>query len=268
MHVPELPPPQLAPWNEPVPEDWVLPSVQDAELILNEQRVGKFVQPGHLALLSPAERITEDDRTSGRLDEWKEAMSLAAGVGRSARIVVGIAAPQVGIPKRLIGVNRGFVDDPDSNQIVFFENPHIEPDLTKGIYEDLEGCLSCLRVAALTPRAVAATVYADNIAKPLVLRDTPGDRQKSQVRIFSHEIDHLNGILIIFRALAANRNPALRHPHRLTWYHKEQMGPYGEHTRAYRRGEVDDIWRNFVPEGEARAIMFGKVVLTGQSLAA
>ncbi|MCZ6680167.1 MAG: peptide deformylase [Candidatus Poribacteria bacterium] len=102
---------------------------------------------------------------------------------------VGLAAPQVGVLKRLlvIDVNR---DDPASSPLVLF-NPEIQH--LEGEVVEEEGCLSFPDIIADVKRAAKAVVIAQNI-------DGESIRVEGEAllaRVLQHEIDHLNGILFI-----------------------------------------------------------------------
>jgi peptide deformylase len=105
---------------------------------------------------------------------------------------VGIAAPQVGVPRRVILVKR--LDREPEKPFVAYFNPEIKrPSLEKAV--EWEGCLSVPEGYGRVARAVAITVEYDNL---------DGGRSSERVegyvaRIFQHEIDHLNGILFIER---------------------------------------------------------------------
>jgi len=98
---------------------------------------------------------------------------------------VGLAAPQVGVLKRLIAVDIG-------------KKPFalINPVITKKSKETFvgeEGCLSFPKVFIAINRATEIEVEALNIdGKPIKLK-----AKDFAARVLQHEIDHLNGILII-----------------------------------------------------------------------
>jgi peptide deformylase len=102
---------------------------------------------------------------------------------------VGLAAPQVGVLKRLtvIDVNR---DDPASSPLILF-NPEIES--LEGEVIDEEGCLSFPEITVEVKRAAKALVTAQNIDGELIRVEGEG----LLARVLQHEIDHLDGILFI-----------------------------------------------------------------------
>jgi peptide deformylase len=105
---------------------------------------------------------------------------------------VGIAAPQVGVSRQLIAVERHDRPEP---VFEFYVNPRIERSSGAMVFGS-EGCLSVPDRSERVGRACAITVsYWD---------ETAGVRQEEEIEgftavIFQHEIDHLNGILYIDR---------------------------------------------------------------------
>lgn len=114
---------------------------------------------------------------------------LLVTVKDSSNMGVGIAAPQVGLKRQIIAVQR--FDKPD-NPFEIFINPQIvscsdEKKIGK------EGCLSIPNFSADIFRPIEITIE---------YLDLEGRKHLEQVSgftsvIFQHEIDHLNGILFI-----------------------------------------------------------------------
>ena len=102
---------------------------------------------------------------------------------------VGLAAPQVGVSKRLvvIDVNR---EDLDSKPLTLI-NPNIES--REGEVVDEEACLSIPDVAADVKRAEKVVVTARNLDGEQFSVEGEG----FLARVLQHEIDHLNGVLFI-----------------------------------------------------------------------
>ena len=106
---------------------------------------------------------------------------------------VGIAAPQVGIGRRVIWVQRF---DKEGEPFECYANVRID-SLFGPVAHGPEGCLSVPPMRGLVPRSSAVVVsYTDPAS---------GDRISETVEgytaiIFQHECDHLDGILYIDRA--------------------------------------------------------------------
>ena len=128
----------------------------------------------------PIQEITEVER---KLAEDMLVAMYAAPNG------IGLAAPQVGVLKRLIviDVNR---NDPASRPLMLI-NPEIESLEGESIAE--EGCLSIPDVTADIKRAEKAVVTALNMDGEEIRVEGEG----FLARALQHEIDHLNGVLFI-----------------------------------------------------------------------
>ena len=100
---------------------------------------------------------------------------------------VGLAANQVGILKRIIVVQM-------ENGPEIFINPKIVR-MSAGKTTDAEGCLSVPEMFLDIKRASGIQVSALNSEGQKINIKTKG----LVARIFQHEIDHLNGVLIIDR---------------------------------------------------------------------
>lgn len=99
---------------------------------------------------------------------------------------VGLAAPQVGVNKRVIVA-----------QVEDRLHVLIDPEITRRDGEELgtEGCLSIPGIIAEVPRAARVTVKGKNRkGKGITLRATG-----LLARILQHEVDHLDGILFLDR---------------------------------------------------------------------
>ncbi|MCX8063161.1 MAG: peptide deformylase [Anaerolineales bacterium] len=108
---------------------------------------------------------------------------------------VGLAAPQVAVPLRLIVVEYGEDENPDSSPKLYVM---ANPEITRASTETelgVEGCLSIPGYVGEVERAVEIVVRGQNrFGKPMKVK-----AKDWLARIFQHEIDHLNGILFIDR---------------------------------------------------------------------
>lgn len=102
---------------------------------------------------------------------------------------VGLAAPQVGLLKRLIVIDVSR-EDLASHPLVLF-NPEIRNLEGEAIEE--EGCLSLPDITAEVKRAAKALVTAQDIDGQSICIEGNG----LLARVLQHEIDHLDGILFI-----------------------------------------------------------------------
>jgi len=121
-----------------------------------------------------------DDVLGRLLDDMAESLYHYAGVG--------LAAPQIGISKRIIVIDTG------ESGLLELVNPEIVA--ASGEEVDVEGCLSIPNTYGEVPRATNVTVTA---------QDRSGNEFELEAegllaRVLQHEIDHLDGILFIDRA--------------------------------------------------------------------
>ncbi len=130
------------------------------------------------SLRRKSKRVRQIDGSVQRLvDDMIETMRAAPGVG--------LAAPQVGVPLRVI-----VIQVPDGETMAL-----INPEIVKRAGEQLveEGCLSLPGYRAMVKRAVNVTAKG---------RDREGKERRVKAdqllaQALQHEIDHLDGILYI-----------------------------------------------------------------------
>jgi len=137
------------------------------------------------------------------VDQFDEA--LRAQVARMGGLMndalgVGLAAPQIGLSQRLL-VYRVGQDAP----LVALVNPEIE--WSSGEEEALEeGCLSIPGVAVDVERPVHVRVRARDETGAERLVEASG----LEARVIQHEIDHLDGVLVLDRISRQQRKEAMR----------------------------------------------------------
>jgi len=111
---------------------------------------------------------------------------------------VGLAAPQIGVLQRLL------VYDVDDRPRVL-ANPVLD-DFSADTEEADEGCLSVPGVTMPVERAVSVHV------RGVDERGEPVDfvAEGFEARVIQHEVDHLDGVLIVDRTTRSARAAALR----------------------------------------------------------
>ena len=141
------------------------------------------------SLRSPAEPLEKvDDTVRAVASRMFELMADAEGIG--------LAAPQVGLPWRLF-VTR----DPDGESSgVTWINPVLET-IDSSLEVDEEGCLSLPGILVNVNRATGIRI------RGLDLQGEPIEAESNErmARVWQHETDHLNGILIIDRMNSMDR---------------------------------------------------------------
>jgi len=113
---------------------------------------------------------------------------------------VGLAATQLGVLRRLLVFQAG----PDSESTALV-NPEIEWLSDEAVVAE-EGCLSLPRVSMDVERSLHARIGGRDIEGEAVTIEASG----LEARVLQHEIDHLDGILILDRAPRQQRKGALR----------------------------------------------------------
>jgi len=111
---------------------------------------------------------------------------------------VGLAATQIGIMKRLL------IYDIDEELVVLC-NPRIT-DLSDETVVEEEGCLSLPGIAVPIERSTAVTCEGVDLdGRPVTI-----SAEGLLARVLQHELDHLDGVLIIDRATSEQRREAIR----------------------------------------------------------
>src|SRR5215211_3423204 len=141
-------------------------------------------------------RATPVDRFD---DSLRRQVSRMAGIMGDA-LGVGLAAPQLGISQRLLVYRVG----PDAPVIVL-ANPELEWASDEAETVD-EGCLSIPGITVDVERPVYVRVRAAD--------EEGGDRRVEasglEARVIQHEMDHLDGVLILDRTSRDQRKEAMR----------------------------------------------------------
>ncbi len=142
----------------------------------------------------PVESI--DDEIKTLIEDMGETMFDDSGVG--------LAAPQVGVNKRILVYDAHATDPENENEeqdIIALINPEIIAKSEETFISENEGCLSVKDFRSDVKRHVQVTVKAQNIAGKQM--EFIADGLLSV--IMQHEIDHLDGVLFIDRISALKR---------------------------------------------------------------
>jgi peptide deformylase len=150
-----------------------------------------IVKYGDPVLEMPAASITEFNEELRKLaDDMFESMYAAHGVG--------LAAPQIGVSKRIAVIDVTFKEDPEAKIVLV--NPEIVH--TEGRQNSSEGCLSLPEFRENVTRASKVTARAQNLKGDTI--EVTGEELLA--RALLHEIDHLNGKLYIGHISALKRD--------------------------------------------------------------
>ncbi|QNI38020.1 peptide deformylase [Edaphobacter albus] len=152
----------------------------------------KYPEP---VLSIPARPVTAfDEDLKTLVEEMFESMYAAHGIG--------LAAPQIGLSKRLTVIDVNFKKDP-ADQLVLV-NPQIIEREGKQFEE--EGCLSLPEIREKVNRAAKVKVRAQNVKGEWFEMEG----EELLARAFQHEIDHLDGVLFIDRLSRLKRDLLIR----------------------------------------------------------
>jgi peptide deformylase len=150
-----------------------------------------IVKYGDPVLHGPAEPVqTVDDSVRALLADMVQTMWAAPGIG--------LAAPQVGVPLRVIVIDLSVGEDP--SQLIQLVNPEfLERD---GAQSEEEGCLSVPGYGGTPSRPSRVKVRG---------LDADGNERVYEAtdllaRAFCHEIDHIDGLLFVDRLSPLKRD--------------------------------------------------------------
>jgi peptide deformylase len=150
-----------------------------------------IVKYGNPVLEKPAEKVTVFDKELETLiEDMFESMYEAHGVG--------LAAPQIGIARRIAVIDVTFKEDPKAKLVLI--NPEIIH--TEGKHTQSEGCLSIPDFRENVTRPNKVTVRAQDIQGDFYEKTG----EELLARAFLHETDHLNGKLYISHLSALKRD--------------------------------------------------------------
>jgi len=150
-----------------------------------------IVKYGDPVLERPAEPVTTfDDDLRKLVEDMFESMYAAHGVG--------LAAPQIGLSKRLAVIDVTFKEDPEAKLVL--ANPEIIH--TEGRQSQNEGCLSVPEFRETVTRPRKVTIRAQDVTGKFYEKTG----EDLLARAFLHETDHLYGKLYITHISALKRD--------------------------------------------------------------
>ena len=150
-----------------------------------------IVKFGNPVLEKPSEPVTAFDGELQKLvEDMFESMYAAHGVG--------LAAPQIGVCKRLAVVDITFKEDPNAKLVLV--NPEIIH--TEGRQTQNEGCLSIPEFREPVTRPRKVTIRAQDVSGNVFEKTG----EELLARAFLHETDHLNGKLYIHHLSTLKRD--------------------------------------------------------------
>jgi len=167
--------------------------LDDETLRKRDAALSQVVQFGDPVLKSRASEVTEfDDALTKEIERMVHLMHDGLGVG--------LAATQVGKLRRLLVFQTN--SDAEAQALV---NPEIEW-LSDEMEIMAEGCLSIPRVVVEVERPLYARVRGQDQNGAEMVIEASGH----EARVLQHEIDHLDGVLILDRTERSQRKGALK----------------------------------------------------------
>ena len=160
----------------------------------------EIVKYGEPVLETPGEPVTEfDERLKRLVSDMFETMYVSRGVG--------LAAPQIGVSRRLFVMDCSGGQDPEAR--VALVNPVVLS--AEGDQTGDEGCLSFPGVFFPVKRSLRAIVRAQDVNG----EEFEFDGLELEARCMLHETDHCDGIVFLDRTTPLKRELAKRKIKRL-----------------------------------------------------
>lgn len=196
----------------------------------------ELVMPSDAVLSEAAQEVTTSEITTDFIQGVISRMlELSAGKGHNesdSRQMVGLAAVQLGISKRIVSIDINATGKKQEQNLEIFINPKII-EHSEDKVDGREGCWSCGNVCGNVARYNHITVEAlDSNGTPFK-RDFEG----FVARIAQHEIDHLDGIRF------PDRIP-IDQPYRLHWVEHDDFERYRNEWQNWQHLCTREQWES------------------------
>lgn len=180
----------------------------------------KFLKPNDPLLAKVAEAIPQHQINAEKTKKIIKAMlKIAYGEQKDNKkpVMVGLAAPQIGISKRIILVDAKADGKGRVGDLKIYVNPEIVWKSKKET-EWYEGCYSTGRICGIVSRPVSIKIQVFTTSFPLVRWERKVEKYTGYTaRIFQHEIDHLDGKVFTSH---------ITDPEKLHWVEKSEFPIY------------------------------------------
>ncbi|MEM6701059.1 MAG: peptide deformylase [Acidobacteriota bacterium] len=160
-------------------------------------KIVQYPDPILRQVCEPVETV--DEKLRQLVADMVETMHDAPGIG--------LAAPQIGVSKRLAVIDLGVGEEED--ELLVLLNPEIVD--SSGKATDTEGCLSIQDLTERVTRPEFVTLRASNLEGESYEIEADG----LLARAIQHELDHLDGVLFIDHLKGLRRERARRRLKRL-----------------------------------------------------
>ncbi len=187
-----------------------------------EEAIEQQVPPDSAVLNLTAKEIVTGEITNKETQDLVDKLfRVAYGRQGGAKYptLVGLAAPQIGVSKRVVIIGLNAVGGGEQPELKEFINPEII-ETSEELEEGREGCFSTSRVCGIVERAKKVKVRAYDRQGELFEHEFEG----FPARIAQHEIDHLDGIRFPDR-ITDDKN--------LHWVEEKEFGDYRENWRNW-----------------------------------
>lgn len=153
--------------------------------------IREVVKYGNPVLHSPSARVeTIDEATVRLVEDMVATMYAAPGIG--------LAAPQIGVPLRVIVIDLSVGED--KGQLIKLVNPEFVEK--EGEQRHEEGCLSVPGYGGSPVRPARVTVRGLDLEG----KEKTYEATELLARAFCHEIDHIDGVLFVDRLSPLKRD--------------------------------------------------------------
>lgn len=193
-----------------------------------------FLKPDDPCLKKIAEEIPKNQINSPKIKKIADLMlRIISGEQEGHKKGVGLAAPQIGILKRIILVDIAADGKGGVGDLRIYINPEIIWE-SKRKGEWYEGCYSTGKICGIVSRPISIEIKAKKIMPNGSIKEVKEKYKGYVARIFQHEIDHLNGKVFIDH---------IKDPDKLHWVEEHEFP-------IYRNRQAWKTWPKKYPRGK------------------
>lgn len=189
-----------------------------------------FVSPNDPILKKVAKYVPLKQTQSSEVKEIIQLMlKIIKGEQEKQKKGVGLAAPQIGISKRIILVDIAANGKGKTGELKAYINPKIIW-ISKRKGEWYEGCFSTGEICGIVSRPIIIKIQAFNQDGKFLEEKHKG----YAARIFQHEVDHLDGKVFVNKILD---------PNKLHWVKKKEFPLYRKSWRNWPKKYSFERWQ-------------------------
>ncbi|MCP5470439.1 MAG: peptide deformylase [Chlamydiales bacterium] len=198
-----------------------------------------YVSPQDPILKSVSSEVPLEEIPTTKIQGIIDLMLELSIVERNKGYMVGLAAPQIGIPLQIILVDTLISPEQKdfSHPLDVFINPKITW-ISDEIEEYREGCYSTGTLSGKVPRSKQIRLEAYNRFGEMVELEAEG----YNARIFQHEVDHLNGLRFPDRMTNFNN---------LHWVEEDEIEEYRANYESWPKKCSKEDWLAYIHSSPA-----------------